>query len=97
MSNYQLGIDDASGTITTGGTAQTILKDGAGCRQFLLIQNNATETLWYNFGKTAVAGQPSLSIPAGAYQMWSLPGIVPQQFVSIIGATTGDAFTCKYA
>lgn len=98
MSN-RVNWSDASGTITTGGTAQTVLaaSDSAG-RRFLMIQNAGTDSLWYNFGLAAVVGQPSVEIEAGAAAAVfdEKTGIIPQDYLSIIGRTAGQAFTVKY-
>lgn len=50
---------DASGTLTTGGTAQVVLTVDPG-RKFLLLQNrHASDTLYGSFTGTAAAGSPS--------------------------------------
>jgi hypothetical protein len=86
-------LTDGSGTVTAGGTAQTVFAANA-ARRYLLIQNNSTSALWVNFTATAVAGQPSLQLAAGqAFVMEN--GTVSTEAISIIGATTGQAFTAK--
>lgn len=91
-------LEDGSGTITTGGTAQTVFPANTG-RQYLLIQNVSDEDQWVNFGIAAVASQPSIKIAAGNALEFSAAGtgVVPTALVSIIGATTGKAFTAKEA
>ena len=87
---------DRSGTITSGGTAQTLAAGDRG-RVFLLIQNTSDISMWVDFGVTAVAASPSIQIAAGTTLLFS-PGstfVVPSEAVSIIGATTGKTFTCK--
>ena len=85
-------ITSRSGTIATGATAQTLMAANA-TRKGWFIQNNSTGDLWVNrFGGTAIAGQPSLLIPAG--KLYETPtGGSGGNAVSIFGATTGQAFT----
>ena len=88
---------DRSGTITTGGTSQVLAAANAN-RKYVFIQNHdPAEALWVNFGVAAIAGQPSLSIPAngGAFVMETL--LVDTQQINVIAATTGHAFTAKEA
>lgn len=89
MSQGVKGID-ISGTITAGGTAQT-LDAINGARQGFWIQNQSAGDLYISTIATAVAGQPSLRIPSGA--LYENPvGLCPVGAISIIGATTGQAF-----
>lgn len=82
---------NASGTITTGGTAQTASAADT-ARRGLFLQNNSTTDLWFSTLATAVASQPSIKIAAG--QSFSATGSdAPTGAVSIIGATTGQAFS----
>lgn len=82
-----------SGTITTGGAAQTLAAANAN-RQGLWVQNQSTAALWINFEETAVASQPSIKIDAGA--LYETPANwCPIGSVSIIGATTGQAFAAR--
>lgn len=92
------GLIDGSGTITAGATAQQVFTQNTG-RQYLLIQNISTGDLWVNFGVTAVQLQPSIKLVAGASVEFSSAGtgVVPTALVSIIGATTGQAFVAKQA
>jgi hypothetical protein len=89
---------DGSGTITLGGTAQTVFAANIS-RQYLLIQNVSAEDMWVNFGIAAVANQPSIKLVAGASVEFSVggTGVVPTASVSVIAATTGSAFTAKQA
>ena len=85
---------DLSGTVTSGGTAQTIAAANTD-RRYLLIQNHSDTDCWINIGVTAVAGQPSIKLFAngGVYE----PLVVPQALISLFGAVTGKAFTAKEA
>lgn len=89
----QSSLIDGSGTITTGGTAQTVFAAN-GSRRYLYVQNNSTAALWINFTTAATTSQPSLEIVAGnSFVMDS--SFVSTEAVSIIGATTGQTFTAK--
>lgn len=86
-------LTDRSGTITAGGTAQTLAAANA-ARKYLLIQNNSSADLWLNFTTTAVASQPSIRLRAG--ETFVMEGaFVSTQLVSVIGATTGQTFSAK--
>lgn len=84
---------DKSGTITTGGTSQTL--STAKSRHYLFIQNQSSANLYINFTTAAVAtGQPSIMIPPqGSFVQEGL--FVSSEQVNIIGATTGQAFAAK--
>lgn len=88
-------LTDRSGTIASGGTAQTLAAANAN-RTYLLIQNNGTADLWINFTTTAVQNQPSLKLPVGATYV-SDPQFISTEAVSIIGPTTAQTFTAKEA
>lgn len=86
---------DKSGTITTGGTAQSLAAANAS-RRYLMVQNNSAGDLWINFGVTAIVGQPSIRLQPG--DAWIEDGtFVNTGSVSIIGATTGQTFSAKEA
>lgn len=109
MSRNSVNWNDASGTITLGGTAQTALVavasqtatttqlvGGGRVRNGLMIQNNSDTTMWFNENTTAVQSQPSIQIVAGATFIVTSPDPVPQGLISVIGATTAKTFTLKY-
>ncbi len=81
---------DKSGTITSGGAAQTIAAANTARRGFL-IQNQSTSDLWISSVGTAAATQPSIWLPAGSYYEFPVNG-VPTAAISLFGATTGQAF-----
>lgn len=80
---------DRSGTIATGGTAQTLAPSNAS-RASLTGQNISTGDLWINEigGTAAVNGAGSYKIASG--QAFS---IGTNRAISIVGATTGQQFT----
>jgi hypothetical protein len=80
---------DRSGSITTGGTAQTLAALN-NARRGLTIQNISTADMWINeTGGTAAANT------AGSFQLTAgnTAYISTRQAVSIIGATTGQKFS----
>ena len=83
---------DRSGT--TGGTAQVLLAANAN-RKGIEFFNNSVGSIWLNVVGTAAAGGGSIEVRSGGY--WS-PSVCPVTAISVIGATTGQAFTCwEYA
>lgn len=86
-------VTDHSGTVTTGGVAQSLMAANPG-RRFLFIQNVSVGSLWINFTTTAVANPPSIHIPTGTSLMFD-GSFVSSEAVSIFGATTGWAFVAK--
>lgn len=86
---------DRSGTITTGGTAQTLAAANS-ARRYLFVQNNSAGDLWLRFGGTAAATQPSIRMQPG--DAWVEDGtFVNTGSVSIFGATTGQTFSAMEA
>ena len=88
-------MNDASGTITSGGNAQTALTDND-ARTYLFILNVSDTTMYVNFGVTAVADSPSIPLLAGAALTFE-GAYVPGDYVSVIGATTAKKFIIKHA
>ena len=87
-----LTYEDRSGTITTGGTAQVVLPAWTG-RHGCVIQNQSAGSLWVSETATAIAGPPSILIPAGQQFLCMSPA--SGQAYSIIGATTAQAFAAR--
>jgi len=86
-------LTDRSGTITSGGTAQSLAAANSS-RHGFWIQNNSTGDIWISPNTTAVASEPSLWLPSGAYYEFPSNG-VPSTAISIYGATTGQTFTAR--
>jgi hypothetical protein len=84
---------DKSGTVTSGGAAQTLAAANASRRGFW-IQNQSTGDLWISSVGTAAATQPSLKIAPGYLYECPAHG-VPVTAISIYGATTGQAFAAR--
>ncbi len=77
------------GTITAGGTAQSLAAANT-ARRSLQLQNRSTGDLWINEtgGTAAINDSASYQVAAGGTFISST-----NQALSIIGATTGQAFT----
>ena len=87
-------LTDRSGTITTGGTAQQLAPVNVTRRYLVIMNMHASEVMYFNFTTTAVAGEPSFSLPAGAaFVMES--AYVSTELISVIAATTGHPWTAK--
>jgi hypothetical protein len=84
-------LTDRSGSIASGGNAQTLAAANAG-RKGYWIQNNSSGDLWLSTEAAAVAGQPSLRLRAGALYE---PPVVSTGAISVIGANTGQAFSAR--
>lgn len=82
-----------SATIVTGGVAQQLMAANA-ARKGYKLQNQSNGPLWINVLGAATADNNSLQIPAGAYYEPPPKGI-PLTAISIIGATTGQAFFAR--
>lgn len=89
-------LTDASGTIAAGGTAQSALAANPS-RKYLFISNLDADILWVNFGAVAAVSTPG-SIPVlqnGALVYET--GFIPTGAISVVGATTGNKYTLKWA
>jgi len=90
---------DRGGTITTGGTAQNAMASNAS-RKGGWVQNpcSATEDLYVSTSGTATttAGSPDDADlgPCGTFSL-NQNGLVNQNAVSVVAATTGHAFIAK--
>jgi hypothetical protein len=95
MAIFSGPVTDASGTIDEGGTSQEIDTINSGRKYFFIVNpNDATESLWFNFGVAAATNSPSIEIkPGGSFVMEA--GFVSNQAINVIAATTGHAFTIK--
>lgn len=88
------GIIDRSGTVTTGGVAQTLMSANSR-RTGVVIENTSAGDLWINeLGSTAVAAAPSMRLAAGA-RYERIGSGVPVAAIGIYGVTTGQAFTAR--
>ncbi|MFA4994205.1 MAG: hypothetical protein WC521_02750 [Bdellovibrionales bacterium] len=87
---------DASGTITTGGTAQTLFGGIVPSNGFAVYNPDATNDLWISDTVTALAnGTGSIRVVANGGGFETPPFCKPCGVVSIVGATTGQKFTAR--
>lgn len=90
---YLGALTDRSGTITLGGTAQSLMAANL-ARRYLFVENLSVGDEWINFTVAAVLSQPSIRlVPGASFVMES--SIVSSDALSIIGATTAQAFAAK--
>lgn len=95
--HLQTVFTDRSGTITTGGVAQTLAAANPQ-RSYLRIQNLSASPLYVNFGSAASAGPGSFKILSlGEFVLADLWGFCSVESVSIYGATTNQQFSAKEA
>lgn len=87
-------LSDASSTITTGGTSQQLLAASTTPRSFFFFQNISAGTLWLGFGATATQAQPSVQVVTGA--IFRMDSFTSDDVINVVGATTAQAFVCKY-
>jgi len=85
---------DASSTITLGGTAQALLVANAS-RTGVSFMNISDTDMYLNPTGTATTGAGSFLIRAGGTYVTD-HGAKDSQEISILCATTGKAFTCKW-
>lgn len=84
---------DKSGTITSGGNAQTAIAANT-ARVGYSIQNTSTGELWFSgVGTAAVGGSSMRLLPGGYYE--SPANAKTTAAISIYGATTGQSFAAR--
>jgi hypothetical protein len=87
---------DASGTITTGGTAQVALAANPNRKQYRIMNiNAATETLWYrdDGGTAVIGGAGSWPLAGSASGIGGFAMGESTAAISVIATTTGHKFT----
>jgi len=85
---------DGSGTVTTGGNAQSVFGGIVPVNGFL-VQNNSSAALWISDVGVAAAGGASLLIAADGGIFATPSGYKPGGAVSLFGATAGQAFAAR--
>ena len=86
--------NDGSGTVATGGSAQTVF-GGVVPQNGFLVQNNSSGALWISDVGVASAGGASIQLPANGGIFATPSGYKPAGAVSLYGATTGQAFAAR--
>lgn len=89
-------LSDLSGTITSGGTAQSLAATNE-LRIGYSVMNLSSGKLFVNdVGGTAVSTEAGASITINAGDLYESPRDQrPTQAISILGATTGQAFAAR--
>src|SRR6266702_349749 len=85
---------DGSGTLATGGSAQTLFGGIVPTNGFL-VQNNSSAVLWISDVGVASAGGASVQLAANGGIFATASGYKPAGPVSLFGATTGQAFAAR--
>jgi hypothetical protein len=85
---------DGSGTLATGGSAQTLFGGIVPTNGFL-VQNNSSAALWISDIGVAAAGGGSIQIAANGGIFATPSGYKPAGAVSLYGTTTGQAFAAR--
>lgn len=91
---------DCSGTITAGGTSQSLLTSSATRRGFMVMNLSADKLCISWSGAASCDAAGSYSLNPGATGATGYAGgsfVAPaalQNAVTIVGATTGDKFSC---
>lgn len=85
---------DGSGTVATGGSAQTLFGGAVPVNGFL-VQNNSSSAIWICDTGVASAGGASIQIAANGGIFATPGGYKPGGAVSLFGATTGQAFAAR--
>ena len=85
---------DGSGTLATGGSAQTLFGGIVPVNGFV-VQNNSSAALWISDVGVASAGGASIQLAANGGIFATPSGYKPAGAVSLYGATTGQAFAAR--
>jgi hypothetical protein len=85
---------DGSGTVATGGSAQTLFAGAVPANGFL-VQNNSSAALWVSDVGAASNGGASIQIAANGGVYATPSGYKPAGPVSLYGGTTGQAFAAR--
>jgi len=85
---------DGSGTLATGGSAQTLFGGIVPVNGFV-VQNNSSAALWISDVGVAAAGGASIQLAANGGVFATPSGYKPAGAVSLYGATTGQLFAAR--
>ena len=85
---------DGSGTLATGGSAQTLFGGVVPVNGFL-VQNNSSGVLWISDVGVASAGGAAIQLAANGGIFATPSGYKPAGAVSLFGITTGQAFAAR--
>jgi len=85
---------DGSGTVATGGSAQTLFGGILPVNGFV-VQNNSSAALWISDVGVASVGGASIQLAANGGVFATPSGYKPAGAVSLFGATTGQGFAAR--
>ena len=85
---------DGSGTVATGGSAQSLFGGIVPVNGFV-VQNNSVAALWISDVGVASAGGASIQIAANGGVFATPSGYKPAGAVSLFGATSGQVFAAR--
>jgi hypothetical protein len=89
-----IAASDGSGTLATGGSAQSLFGGIVPANGFL-VQNNSSAALWISDVGAASAGGASIQLAANGGLFATPSGYKPAGAVSLFGATTGQVFAAR--
>lgn len=85
---------DGSGTLASGGSAQTLF-GGAVPANGYLVQNNSSAALWISDTGAASSGGASIQLAPNGGIFMTPSGYKPAGPVSLFGGTAGQAFAAR--
>ena len=85
---------DGSGTVTAGGSAQSLFGGAVPANGFI-VQNNSSAALWVSDVGTASNGGASIQIAANGGIFATPSGYKPAGAISLYGMTTDQAFAAR--
>ena len=85
---------DGSGTVASGGNAQTLFGGAVPATGFL-VQNNSAAALWISDTGAASNGGASIQLAPNGGIFMTPSGYKPGGPVSLFGGTTGQAFAAR--
>lgn len=86
--------NDGSGTVATGGNAQSLFGGIVPANGFL-VQNNSSAALWISDTGTASNGGAAIQLAPNGGLFVTPSGYRPAGAVSLYGGTTGQAFAAR--
>jgi hypothetical protein len=94
MNTAGAAASDGSGTVATGGGAQSLFGGAVPANGFL-VQNNSSAALWVSDVGAASNGGASIQIAPNGAVFTTPSGYKPAGPVSLYGGTTGQAFAAR--
>ena len=85
---------DGSGTVVSGGTAQTLFSGVVPTNGFTVHNPDASEDLWISMTNTVTAnGQGAIIVAQGGGSYTTPSGLKPAQAITLVATTSGHKFT----